>query len=125
MLDLSSWKVLVIEDEIDLRGVLRLLLERHGVTVSTADSGESALELLQTMRPTLLLVDLGLPGMDGWELLRAIQADPALTDIPAVALTALHSVKTAQRALNAGFVAYFSKPINSRTFVKDLVDAIE
>jgi len=58
--------------------------------------------------------------MNGWEMLKAMRADPLTAEIPAVAMTAFHSTTVAQEAIDAGFVAFFPKPINARTFVEDL-----
>lgn len=124
MTDLSSWKVLLVEDEVDAQEVIIPLLEQHNMSVSTAFTGEDALEILKAERPTFAIVDLSLPRMDGWELLNAMRSDPSLSSIPAVAITAYHSTEVAQEAVAAGFAAYFPKPVNARTFVKDLVSIL-
>jgi CheY-like chemotaxis protein len=124
MIDLSSWHVLVVEDEADAQEVVCMVLQGHGAQVSTAFTGEEALEMLNARPPTVAVIDLALPNMDGWELLKAMRSNPDLINVPAVAMTAYHSTNVAKEAIAAGFVAYFPKPINSHTFAQDLVGAI-
>lgn len=122
--NLADWTVLLVEDEVDAQDVVTSLLHQYDISVANAYSGEDALALLQSSRPTLAIIDLALPNMDGWQLLATMQSDPELAHIPAVAMTAYHSLHVAQEAIAAGFVAYFPKPINARTFVEDLVSVL-
>lgn|SRR5574341_385860 len=124
MSDLSTWQVLLVEDEPDAQDVVITLLKQHAMSVATAYTAEEALQLLRNMQPTVAIIDLALPAMDGWGLLQAMRSDPALARVPAVAMTAYHSTNVAQEAIAAGFAAYFPKPINARTFVEDLVKAV-
>lgn len=124
MASLSSWRVLIVEDEIDAQDVMILLLQQHNMAILTAESGEEGLKKLRSEHPTLAIIDLALPGIDGWKVLEEMRADPDLTNIPAVAVTAYHSTAVAQEAIRVGFAAYFSKPINSRTFVADLQSVV-
>ena len=125
MIDLSNWKILVVEDEVDAQDMIAMILRQHGTTLTIVPTAEDALEFLQQERPTVVISDLSLPSMDGWQLLKSVQSNPALSGIPVVAITAYHSIRVAQEAIAAGFVAYFPKPIGVRTFVEDLVNAVE
>lgn len=122
--NLASWTVLLVEDEVDAQDVVTSLLHQYDISVAHAYTGEDALALLETSRPTIAIIDLALPQMDGWQVLAAMQSDPDWASIPAIAMTAYHSTHVAQEAINAGFVAYFPKPINARTFVEDLVNVL-
>jgi len=125
MTNLSNWNVLVVEDEVDAQEVVRMILQGCGAQVSTAFSAEEALKLLsEHPSPTVAVIDLALPTMNGWELLIALRSNPELSGIPAVAVTAYHSTVVAQEAIQAGFAAYFPKPINSVTFAEDLAKAV-
>jgi CheY-like chemotaxis protein len=124
-IDLSQWQVMLVEDEVDAQDVVIPILEHYGASVSAAFTAEEALTIMRTKHPTIAIIDLALPKMNGWELLQAIRADPALANIPAVAITAYHSTNVAQEAIAAGFKAFFPKPINARTFAEDLVSAIK
>jgi len=123
--DLSQWQVMLVEDEVDAQDVVIPILEHYGASVLAAFTAEEALTLMRAKHPTIAIIDLALPQMNGWELLEALRADPALADIPAVAITAYHSTNVAQEAIAAGFKAFFPKPINARTFAEDLVSAIK
>ena len=100
MMDLSNWYVLIVEDEVDAQDVLIPLLQQHDILVSTAFTAEDALETLYTTKrlPNVVIVDLALPKMDGWKFLQNMRADPQLSKVPAVAMTAFHSVHVAQDA---------------------------
>jgi CheY-like chemotaxis protein len=125
MTNLSSWNVLVVEDEVDAQDVVRMILQGCGAQVFIASSAEEALKILpEHPSPTVAVIDLALPNMNGWELLTALRSSPALSGIPAVAVTAYHSTVVAREAIQAGFAAYFPKPINSQTFAEDLVRAV-
>ena len=117
---MNDWKVLVIEDEDDSMEFVQGLLEHHGIESVGVSSGEEALEALKTMQPTLLIVDLALPGLDGWELLKRFKAHPVLRDVPRVAITAYHTPEVAEQAIEAGFDAYFAKPLDATSFVREL-----
>ena len=66
------------------------------------------------------MIDLGLPGMDGWEVLQAIRANPETAGLPCVAMTAFHTSSVRQQAIEAGFNAYFPKPLDDTLFVREL-----
>lgn len=121
----ANWEILLVEDDEDARSVLSSILQNHEVSVTMATTAEEALSQLKTSKPTLVIIDLGLPKMNGWELISAMRSQPALADIPAVAITAYHSNRVAQKAIEAGFVAYFPKPISLKMFVEDLTNILE
>ena len=102
-----------------------MVLEVCGADVLKASSGEEALTLLAEHPSTrVALIDLALPTMNGWELLSTLRSRPELSGIPAVAVTAYHSTQVAQEAIQAGFAAFFPKPINAVTFAEDLAKVV-
>ena len=105
-------RVLVIEDEEDSRESLKLLLEADGHQVRLADNGASALEQLATFRPDIALVDVRLPGMDGYEVARRLRSLPAGKNIKLVAMTGFGSEKDQRRARQAGFDVHLIKPVS-------------
>lgn len=119
-MEMHNWQALVIEDEADSAEVVARILKFHRINYDVAGSAEDALAQIQQKIPTLLIVDLALPGMDGWEFLRTVRDNPATANIPAVAVTAYHSTNVAQKAIEAGFDAYFPKPIEATSFVREL-----
>lgn len=114
-------RVLVIEDEKDSELVISTALQYGGVQSWVANSGEDGLVLVKQIKPNLLLVDLALPGIDGWEFLKRIKADPETEHIPAVVVSAFLSPSVARKALESGFVACFPKPIDTHALVRQLV----
>lgn len=120
----ADWTVLVVEDLDDSIQVISQILGHHGVDVHVAHDGVECLRLLEDITPTLLVVDLHMPELDGWGTLAAIRQNPATAALPVVAVTAYHSVHVAEDAHNAGFDAYFPKPIAAGTFVTTLAELI-
>lgn len=115
-----DWQVLIVEDEQDSMELLRGLLEHNGITSIGVGSAEDALKILQNLFPTLILIDLSLPGKNGWELLKILQASETHAKIPRIAITAYHTAELAEYAIEAGFDAYFAKPIAAQSFVREL-----
>lgn len=104
--------LLIVEDnEMNLEALSRLLV-RRGYLVLGAGSGEQALEIAARSRPSLILMDIGLPGIDGYETTRRLKADPATQAIPVIALTAHALVTDRERAFEAGCVEFDTKPID-------------
>jgi len=117
---LASWNVLVVEDEADSMELVQGLLGYAGIHSVGASSGEEALLVLKEMSPTLIILDLALPGVDGWGILKAVRASRTLGNVPCVAITAFHTPELAEQAISAGFDAYFAKPIDATSFVREL-----
>lgn len=110
--------VLLVEDSEDNRGIVRELLEDHfeGVHLLEAADGAEGVQLAKDRRPDLILMDLSLPVMNGWDATRALKADPATAAIPVVALTAHAMDGDEAKARAAGCDAYVSKPISLISF---------
>jgi len=115
-----EWRLLVVEDDRDGQEVVARMLHYHHIPVDAVYSAEEGLELLAQKRYTGVITDLALPGMDGWSLLATMQITPHVSRLPCVAITAYHSAEVAVKAIEAGFVAYFSKPLEPATFVQEL-----
>ena len=115
-----DWQVLIVEDEADSLEVMQAILTHQGITSTGVESAELALTALNFIKPNLIIIDLSLPMMDGWAFLERLQANPMLNDVPKVAITAFYTPIVAAKALEAGFDAFFPKPIDVTSFVKDL-----
>lgn len=109
-------KVLLVEDNQDNQDLMRFLLERNGYEVVTALNGKQALVSARQEQPDVVLMDLTMPEMNGWEAAAAMKADPALANIPLIAVTAHTLPGDRRKTLGAGFDNYISKPINVRMF---------
>lgn len=110
------FKVLLVEDnELNMQLVADLL-SFHGFTVLRATTGARALVVAEEDQPDVVLMDLALKGMDGFEVTRALKANPNTAAIPVVALSAHAMPQDRQRAQEAGCVGFIAKPIDTRTF---------
>ena len=105
-------RVLIVDDNRDNASSLELLLGALGQEVYTADDGPTALQLTQTHRPEIVLLDIGLPGMDGYEVARQCRRDPALDQMILVAMTGYGKDEDRRRSEEAGFNAHFVKPVS-------------
>jgi PAS domain S-box-containing protein len=110
-------RILLVEDEEDTRHLFRDALEGAGAHVRAVANGPAALRETASWEPDLLVADLGLPGMDGYELLRTIRSEPSTHVCPAVAVSAYARVEDRSRALAAGFHTHIAKPVEPDTLV--------
>jgi two-component system, cell cycle response regulator DivK len=104
-------KILLVEDNELNRDMLSRRLTRRGYAVIVAEDGEHALELVRSERPDLVLMDMSLPGIDGWEATRRLRADPEISGVRVIALTAHAMAGDRERALEAGCDDYDTKPV--------------
>jgi len=104
-------KILLVEDNEMNRDMLSRRLQRRGYEVVTAVDGEAGLAMTRSEAPALVLMDMSLPGVDGWEATRQLKADPATRGIPIIALTAHAMAGDREKALAAGCDDFDTKPI--------------
>lgn len=109
-----STRILVVEDHPTNRRILRDLLTSAGYELTEAVTGEDGVALAETCRPDLILMDIQLPGFDGYEATRRIKGNPALRRIPIIAVTSYALNGDEEKALEAGCEAYVSKPFSPR-----------
>ncbi len=107
----------LVDDDADGLGLLEFVLEREGATVRKAESAREALEILPFWTPDVMLLDISLPEMDGYELLKAIRRAPAMRNVPAVAVTAHAFERDKLRSIEAGFSVHVSKPYDTEALV--------
>ncbi len=105
-----SQRILVIEDDEALSTLLRLMLKLSDWEIASATDGYEALERAHTFQPTLILLDIMLPGIDGIEVCRRLRAEPDTATIPIVALTIRSDAQTREATLEAGATEYWTKP---------------
>jgi CheY-like chemotaxis protein len=117
-------EILLVDDEEDTLALFRDTLEEAGARVRAVSTGADALCQTDTWKPDLLVTDLGLPGMDGYELLRAIRSKSSLRACPAVAVSAYARLDDRSRALAAGFQSHVAKPVDPATLVLALRRAL-
>ena len=113
---MAKIRILIIEDNEDNQDLMRFLLERAGYEVQTVENAREGIETARHDAPDIILMDLSLPELDGWSAARQIKADPVLSKIPLIAVTAHTLAGDRRKALEAGFDTYISKPINIHMF---------
>lgn len=114
---ISAPQILVVDDDPDLVRLVRAYLERAGFQVLAAHDGATALHILRRERPALVVLDLMLPDQDGWDITRLVRADPLLTKIPIIMLTARIDDTDKIIGLELGADDYITKPFNPREVV--------
>jgi two-component system, cell cycle response regulator DivK len=112
--------VLLIEDSEQNRHLATFLLEKHGFQVVCAPDGPSGVQLARTLDPALILLDIQLPGMDGYAVARALRVLPDREQTPIMAVTSYAMVGDREKCLAAGCNGYIKKPINPDTFVPEI-----
>ena len=105
--------ILIVEDNPQNRYLVTFLLEKHGYDLQVAEDGQQALELLKHSEPDLILLDMQLPRIDGYEAARRIKADPRLRSIPLVALSAHSMYSDREKALASGCDEFVTKPVDA------------
>ena len=114
-------RILLVEDNEMNRDMLSRRLSRRGFEVLVAENGQSGVMMTASEKPDLVLMDMSLPVMDGWEAARRLKSDPDTSDIPIIALTAHAMASDRERALQAGCDDYDSKPVD----MTRLIDKIQ
>jgi len=107
-------RILVVEDHEENRRILRLLLTKHDYEVIEAVTGEEGVAMAEQVHPDLILMDIQLPGLDGYDATRRIKANPALRMIPIIVVTSYALSGDDAKAFAAGCDAYIAKPVNLR-----------
>ena len=116
-----SKKILVVDDEDDILHFLELVLREKGYDVATASGGHEALTKAQLEQPNLILLDIMMPQMDGWEVLKLLRVDEETADIPVAMLSARTEAKDRVQGLQEGAIDYICKPFS----LQDLLLKIE
>jgi CheY-like chemotaxis protein len=122
---LDGVRVLVVDDELDARDLAGALLREQGAQVRCCASAVEALALLGELRPHALVSDIGMPGLDGYELVRRVRALPGGAAIRAVALTAYAEHEHRARALEAGFERHLPKPFEAGKLVEAIAELVK
>jgi CheY-like chemotaxis protein len=112
--------VLIAEDNPTNRELLRELLEIRGYSVAEACNGQEALALIEATPPDILLLDIGMPVMDGYAVIRKIRENPRFASLPVVAVTAYAMQGDREKIMRSGFSGYLSKPINAAALGEEL-----
>jgi CheY-like chemotaxis protein len=121
---MSKGRILVVEDNMDNYELVRFILERAGYEVFLAVNGRDGADAARFQKPDLILMDLGMPEMDGWAAAQKLKSDETTKSIPLFALTAHTLPGERKRAIQAGCDGYISKPIHVESFLKLIESAL-
>jgi CheY-like chemotaxis protein len=113
-------KVLIAEDNAANRELFRELLEARGYSVIEACNGQEALQILNQTQPDILLLDIGMPVLDGFAVAKEVRANPKLVGLPILGVTAYAMQGDRERILNSGFDGYLSKPVDAKLLATEL-----
>lgn len=116
----STWRVMIVDDEPDNLEVVAETLAFRGAQVKTAPNGKEALVVLEDFPANLILTDLSMPVMNGWELRARIKSNPQMALTPILAVSAHAIAGDQERALEAGFDGYLTKPLSVPTLIEDI-----
>lgn len=120
-----STRVLVVDDEQDTLNLLRLILEIDGCTVFTTLNSKEALALAAKEMPDVVLLDIMMPGLDGFELCKLMRAEPKTSNLPIIFVTAYEALDLEQLRIEAGADMVIFKPVDSRLLMQSIPDLIK
>ena len=119
---MANEKILVVDDDANICELLRLYLTKEGYQVTTANDGEEGLDKFNQVKPDMVLLDVMMPRMDGYEATAQIRKQSA--DVPIIAVTAFAFASDEQKVLSSGFDGYMPKPINARQLKTQALDML-
>ncbi len=113
-------RILGVDDDVPIAAFLEDMLSAKGFAVTVASNGPAALELIRKQKPDLVVLDVMMPGMSGFDVCRAIKADPATRDVKVIMATALDQLSYVEKAFSAGACDYVIKPIDNQRLLKKI-----
>jgi len=122
---MSKGRILIVEDNMDNYELVRFMLERAGYDVFLAVNGRDGVDAARLQKPDLILMDLGMPEMDGWTASRKLKSDETTKSIPLYALSAHTLPRDRKRAMQAGCDGYLTKPIHVQSFLEIINERFE
>lgn len=120
----ATWRVLIVDDEPDNLNLAADLLRFKGAAVAKASSANAGTALLNDFQPNLILLDLAMPMIDGWEMHKLLRSRPMLDDVPIIALTAMAMPGDSDKVREAGFDGYITKPFRVAALLDQLTTCI-
>lgn len=120
-----SWSVLVVDDEPMARTLLRLMLVRAGFEVVEAEDGYDALDKLKEGEPDVMILDVMMPGIDGFHVCETVRATPSTSELPIIMLSAKTDMASANKGLRLGANKYLTKPISPEELTRQVRDVLQ
>ena len=121
----SVTKIVVVDDEKEMAQLLKIELESEGYQVSMAHDGKAGFALIRGMKPNLVILDVMMPKMDGYEVLNAIRGDPTIKDIPVIMLSAKGLENEVKKGLRLGATEYILRPFDPESLIKRIKVILE
>ncbi len=118
--EIKNWVILVIDDTPDNLVVMQVVLKYHGAQVYTAESAEAGFEILKSVHPTVILMDIRMPKVNGIEMFKILKENPATSAIPVIAITAYAMDNDRDKFIEMGFDGYMPKPFDMFSFVSEV-----
>lgn len=118
--EMKNWIILVIDDTPDNLVVIEVVLKYHGAQVHTAISADAGFKLLESISPTVILLDIRMPHVNGVEMFQQLKENPATANIPVIAITAYAMDDDREKFLGLGFDGYMAKPFDIFSFVPEV-----
>lgn len=122
--EISTWRVLAVDDKLENLKLITVVLEHQGATVKTTTNAPQMMSILAEFQPNMILLDLAMPQISGWEIQQQLRSLPEYDDIPIIALTALAMQHDLARAKAAGFDGYITKPIRVDEMYRELANCV-
>jgi DNA-binding response OmpR family regulator len=113
-------RILVVEDQDSIRRMIEALVEARGYKVTAVGSGTKAIDVALTDPPDMVLLDLNIPGYDGFEVCRRLRAESVTRDVPVLIISALDDLDSREKAASAGATAYYTKPFSPIALLKEI-----
>lgn len=123
-MSMQDWRVIVVDDNFDDRQVMLSIFEYHQIPVWVTEHSAAVNEMLDEIRPTLVITDLAMPNGSGWDVLETVRQHAEFGSLPVIAMTSYHTSKLARDVAESDFSGYFPKPVNPQAFVQQLADII-
>jgi two-component system, cell cycle response regulator DivK len=123
--DVSDWRVLIVDDVFDNISIAEAVLLFNHAKVKHAINGREGLDMIEDYKPNLILLDLSMPEMNGWEMHKALQQSTDTASIPVIALTAHAMQGDKEKVMEAGFDGYIAKPFSVTTLVDEIKDILK
>jgi len=118
--DIADWRVLIVDDVLDNIAIAEAVMTHNGAEVRHAKNGIEGLDLIKTFDTNLILLDLSMPDMNGWDMHNELRRNPDTAWIPVIALTAHAMEGDREKVLEAGFDGYIPKPFSVRTLINEI-----
>jgi DNA-binding response OmpR family regulator len=113
-------RILVVEDQDSIRRMIEALVGARGHEVTAVSTGTKAIDVASTDPPDMVLLDLMIPGYDGFEVCRRLRSDPATKHVPVLIISALDDAESRSKAASAGATAYYTKPFSPMALLKEI-----